>query len=314
MASDWPAGEWFVEFSSANDLVAFRVSQVLAAGRTKFQEYCIIVSPAFGKALVLDGVLQSAQQDEVIYHEALVQPVMLAHPAPQRVAVIGGGEGATIREVLRHDCVRQVVMIDLDEELVRLCQEYLPEFAAGAWTDPRLQLVYADGRAWLAAQPDQSLDVIILDITDPLEGGPAFFLFTREMLELARAKLRPAGLMSIQAGSAGQAIRLLPHLHRTLEAVFAQVIPYTAFIPSYNDLYAFILAGDGAWSWPTPELIRARQENRGLGPLRWFTPEFAPTVTVLPRYLVNILTRQGQVLTDAQPFRQETIFPPDFAL
>lgn len=312
MVGNWPPGEWFVELSSPNDLVAFRVSEVLAAGKTRFQEYQIIRGPSIGKALVLDGILQSAQWDEVIYHEALVQPAMFAHPQPQQVAVIGGGEGATIREVLRHRCVNRVFMIDLDEEVVQVCRQYLPEFAAGAWEDPRLELVFADGRAWLGAQPDQSLDIIILDLTDPLEGGPAFFLFTREMLELARSKLRHPGIISIQSGSAGLAIRLLPHLHRTLQAVFPRVIPYTAYIPTYNDLYGFTLAGMGDWDWPTSELIRTRQQERGLGPMKWFTPEFSVTVPVLPLYLQNILARQGQILTDAAPFRQTEVFPPDF--
>lgn len=312
MAVNWPPGEWFVELSSANDLVAFRVSEVLAAGKTRFQEYRIIRGPALGKALVLDGILQSAQRDEVIYHEALVQPAMLSHPQPRQVAVIGGGEGATIREVLRHNCVSRVFMIDLDEEVVQVCRQYLPEFAAGAWDDPRLALIFEDGRAWLARQPDHSLDVIILDLTDPLEGGPAFFLFTREMLELARAKLRQPGIISIQSGSAGLAIRLLPHLCRTLQVVFPRVIPYTAYIPTYNDLYGFTLAGAGEWDWPGPELIRAREEDRGLGPLKWFTPEFSVAVPVLPLFLQNILARQGKILTDAEPFRQTEVFAPDF--
>ncbi len=313
MTNRWPEGHWFIEFASPDDLAAFRLTRILARGRTRFQDYQIMENPVMGKALILDGVLQSAQGDEVIYHEALVQPAMFAHPQPRQVAVLGGGEGATIREVLRHSSVQLVSMIDLDEELVSLCRELLPDFAAGAWEDPRLRLFFEDARGWLAAQPDRSLDVIIMDITDPLEGGPAFFLFTREMFRLAQAKLRPEGLMSIQAGSAGQAIRLLPHLNRTLKAVFPRVVPYTAFIPSFNDLYGFILAGGADCQWPSPEHLARTQADRHLPPLQWFQPDFAPAVPLLPPYLSRLLAKHGQILTDTRPFQQEGIFPLDLS-
>ncbi len=311
MRHPWPEGEWFLEYGGPDDLTAFRGTGVLAAGRTRFQEYALITSPALGKALILDGVLQSASRDEVIYHEALVQPALFAHPNPKQVAVLGGGEGATIREVLRHAVVQQVTMVDLDEELVALCRRHLPEFGRDAWDDPRLELVFMDARAWLAAQPDASLDVIIMDITDPLEGGPAFFLFTREMFQLAQAKLRTAGLMSIQAGSAAQAIRLLPHLHRTLQAVFPRVIPYTAFIPTFNDQYGFILAGGEDVVWPDPVRVRCGQEERRVGRLRWFEPEFSATLPVLPPYLRRLLAASGDILSDERPMQQRQPFGLD---
>lgn len=309
MSQPWPAGRWFVEPGGPDDLKAYRLTKILAQGRTRYQEYQIIVSPALGKALILDGVLQSAQIDEVIYHEALVHPVLCAHPHPRQVAVLGGGEGATIREVLRHAAVDHLTMVDLDEELVNLCRELLPEFGGSAWQDPRLRLVCADARTWLSQQPDRSLDVIVMDITDPLAGGPAYFLFTREMFSLVQTKLRAEGLLSIQAGSAGQAIRLLPHLHRTLKAVFPRVLPYTAFIPSFSDLYGFILAGDATLQWPNPELITRTLMERRLPPLHWFEPNFSLAPPTLPPYLAALLAHAGQVLTDARPFTQTEVFP-----
>lgn len=308
MKTTWPAGQWYLEGNSPDDLCGFRCSQVLAEGQTRYQRYLILEAPALGKALILDGVLQSASKDEVIYHEALVHPALFAHDSPQRIAVLGGGEGATIREVLRHAVVQAVIMVDLDAELVALCRQHLPEFGGTAWDDPRLTLVHTDARAWLASQPDAGLDVVIMDITDPLEGGPAFYLFTQEMFRLVRAKLRPEGVMSIQAGSAGQAIRLLPHLYRTLQAVFPQVIPYTAFIPSFNDQYGFILAGGEACAWPEPTRLRRLQVERGLSTLQWFDPDFAPAIPLLPSYLRRLLGTEGRVLADAQPFQQSRPF------
>lgn len=308
LINTWPEGDWYVEQGGPDDLCAFRLRRTLAQGQTRYQQYLIIETPAVGKALILDGVLQSAALDEAVYHEALVHPALLAHDQPRQVAVLGGGEGAAIREVLRHAAVQSVTMVDLDEELVALCRRHLPEFGASAWDDPRLQLVYADARAWLAAQPDCSLDVVIMDITDPLEGGPAFFLFTQEMFQLVQSKLRPEGVLSIQAGSAGQAIRLLPHLHRTLQAVFVQVIPYTAFIPSFHDQYGFMLAGGAKLLWPTPDRLRHRQAMFRPVPLRWLDADYLPALPILPLYLHRLLAREGRLLTDSQPLQQDHPF------
>lgn len=308
MQTQWPDGHWFLEFGGPDDLCAFRYSHVLAAGETRYQRYAIIEAPALGRALILDGVLQSAAQDEAIYHEALVHPALFAHDQPRQIAVLGGGEGATIREVLRHPLVQSLTMVDLDKELVALCRQYLPEFGGNAWEDPRLRLIHSDARAWLTTQPDSGLDVVIMDITDPLEGGPAFFLFTQEMFRLVQTKLRPGGMMSVQAGSAGQAIRLLPHLHRTLKAVFPQVIPYIAFIPSFNDQYGFILAGDKNCAWPDPERLRRLQAERRITGLQWLEPDYAPALPRLPRYLRRLLVSEGRILSDAEPFQQHRPF------
>jgi spermidine synthase len=136
-ATTWPEGDWFVDQDSPGDLVAVRREEVLAAGRTPFQEYEIFVSSLWGMALILDGRLQSAELDEFVYHEALVHPALVAHPDPRRVLVMGGGEGATLREVLRHRPVSRAVMVDLDGELVEVCRRHLPSFHEGAFDDPR---------------------------------------------------------------------------------------------------------------------------------------------------------------------------------
>jgi spermidine synthase len=252
--------------------------------------------------LVLGGRLHSAEQDEFIYHEALVQPAMLAHPDPQRVLVMGGGEGATLREVLRHPGVRSAVMVDIDGELVGLCKEWLPTFHAGAFDDPRTELVFADGRDWLAAQPDGSLDVIILDLPEPLEGGPALKLFTREMYELARSKLAFRGVMAVQSGPAGFQGHLMADINATLRAVFFRIVAYTAFVPSFMDLYGFHVVGGQDLAWPRAATAAARLEERDLTSLRWLGAEYFASLPFLPKYLEAHLTREGRVLTDAKPF------------
>jgi len=299
----WPQGNWFLDWGSPVDLVAVEKQEVLATGRTAFQEYEIFISHLWGRTLILDGRLQSAEVDEFIYHEALVHPALVAHPDPRRVLVMGGGEGATLREVLRHPGVSQAVMVDIDEELVQVCREWLPTFHRGAFDDPRVELVFADGRAWLADQADGSLDAIILDLPEPLEEGPALRLFIREMYDMVRQKLAPRGLVSVQSGSANLFARLLPDINRTLRAVFPQVTAYTAFVTSFMDLYGFHLAGGDDFVWPSGQEIADCLVARGMAGLGWYEPEFAACLPQLPLYLKESLARTGRVLTDAEPYR-----------
>jgi spermidine synthase len=298
----WPEGDWFLDRGSPADLIAYERQEVLVRGRTAFQEYEIFTSSIFGKVLVLDDRVQSASRDEFIYHEALVQPVMTAHPDPRRVMIMGGGEGATLREVLRHQCVTDAVMVDIDAELVEVCKQWLPSFHQGAFDDPRTRLVVADARAWLAEQPDGAFDVIIVDLPEPLEAGPALKLFTREMYALIRRKLTPGGLMSVQSGSAGVAGQLMPDLYCTLRAVFPRVMPYVAFVSSFMDLYGFHVAGGEGFLWPGPEEVAARLEQRGVTGLQWFSPDYSVAVGRLPLYLARRLEEEGRLLTDEQPF------------
>ncbi len=298
----WPSGDWYLDFSSPADLIAMERKRVVVRGRTRFQAYEIFENPLWGLALILDDRLQSAQIDEFIYHEALVHPVMTAHPEPRRVLVMGGGEGATLREVLQHNTVQQAIMVDIDEELVNLCREWLPMFHGGAFDDRRVRLVFVDGRAWLAEAPDGSFDVIILDLPEPVAGGPAVQLFTREMYALVRQKLAPRGLMAVQSGSAGMWGRLMPDLNCTLCTVFPKVIAYAVFVPSFMDLYGFHLAGGEDFSWPSAAEAAARLASRGVTATRWFSPEYSQSLPFLPAYLKERLQERGRLLTEAAPF------------
>jgi len=298
----WPAGDWLVDQDSPIDFLAVKKERVLAAGKTSFQAYEIFENAQWGKVLMLDGRLQSAEVDEFVYHEALVHPAMVAHPDPRRVLVLGGGEGAALREVLRHPVVSLACMVDIDGELVEVCRQLLPSFHGGAFDDPRTCLVFADARAWLADQPDGSFDVIIVDLPEPLEEGPASLLFTREMYHLARQKLGPDGLMAVQSGSGSMFGRLMADIHRTLQAVFRKVTAYTAYVTGFMDLYGFHVAGNKNFIWPTISRIETCLRDRGITGLRWYEPEFAAGLPRLPRYLKERLERGGRVLTDAQPY------------
>ena len=138
-----------IEDSDPFDQYVYRLRRVLYQGRTRWQNVLIADTYNYDRVLMLDGAIQSAESDESLYHELLVQPAMLAHDEPRDVLIIGGGEGATLREVLSHASVRRAVMVDLDRELVELCREHLFQWHQGAFDDPRCELLAEDGRAYL---------------------------------------------------------------------------------------------------------------------------------------------------------------------
>ena len=169
---------------------------------------------------------------------------MLAHANPRRVMVAGGGEGATIREVLRHSSVEEVVMVDLDKAVVDLCKEHLPEHHGGSFDDPRVTLLHEDALAYLE-QRETPFDIIIIDVPDPLEGGPAYLLFTVEFYELVRARLGPGGLMVAQSGPTGPSnVReVFTAIAQTMQRVFDHTSGYHTHIPSFGMTWGFIACG-----------------------------------------------------------------------
>jgi hypothetical protein len=174
----------------------------------------------------------------------LVHPALLAHPAPRRVFIAGGGEGATAREVLRHPAVEAVTMVDIDAVVCDFCERHLPANAA-AFADPRLTLVVDDAAAQLRAAPDGAYDVIVGDLADPVAGGPCFQLYTREFYEgVVAKKLAPGGIFVTQSGPAGvlSAGEVFAPIHHTLAAVFPRVEPLTAHVPSYADTWGWNVA------------------------------------------------------------------------
>jgi spermidine synthase len=272
---------WFTERATPSEHHHFGINGALFAGRTRFQDVAILDTREYGKMLVIDGHTQSAQQDEYIYHEALVHPVMLGHPDPRHVLIIGGGEGATLREVLRYRSVERAVMVDIDQELVELCQKHLPEWHAGAFDDVRVELVFADGKRYIETT-DATFDVIIIDICDALEPGPAIALYTEAFYRRVRSRLAPGGILVVQAMELS-GIDLADHreVRESLKLVFSFVTSYAHFIPSFWADWAFVIASDDADAAAVaPAVLAERLRRRGPGgfedlgkALRFYDPQ-----------------------------------------
>ncbi len=212
---------WVNEYITPWDFYAHGITNVLAYRKTAFQEMHIVETGAYGKALVLDGKWQSCTGDEFLYHEPLVHPGMLLQGDPKAVLILGGGEGATAREILRWKNVQKCVMIDIDKEVVVACREHLADMHQGVFDDPRLEVVIDDALHFLDAT-DTKWDVIISDLSDPIEDGPSFKLFTKEYFAKAKKVLAPGGAFVLQAGPvAPMELGMHARLVKTMEAVFS---------------------------------------------------------------------------------------------
>ncbi|RKZ00047.1 MAG: spermidine synthase [Candidatus Hydrothermota bacterium] len=296
-------GFWFSEKYTDELQFLYKVNKIYHHGRTELQTVDILDVGIYGKTLFLDGKIQSAAIDEAIYHEALVHPAMVTHPNPQNVLIAGGGEGATLREVLKHSSVKRAVMVDIDGELVELCRKYMPEWSQGAFEDPRTELVIGDAREYIF-NSDEKFDVIISDLTEPLEEGPSMYLFTKEFYDAVKKRLNDDGLLVVQSGSADIFYhQFFANIGATLRELFPVVRGYHAFMFSFNMDWAFTIASKRyVPDALTAEDVERRLEERGVSGLVFYHSELHRSLFVLPLYLKKSFESRGKVITDANPF------------
>lgn len=293
---------WFHDTINSDFVQMHRIRNVMYSGKTQFQSVAIVDSCHFGTCLILDGKLQSSQRDEFIYHEALVHPAMVLHDAPRTVLIAGGGEGATLREVLAHRSVTKVVMVDIDEEAVNLCRHFLSQWHQHSFEDSRVQLLFTDARQYLA-NSEQVFDVIIIDLTDPIEEGPSYLLYTREFYRMVKNALARDGVMSLQAGSCsyGEAGTFSAVIN-TVRSVFAKVWPYQCHIPSFGGTWGFGLASDrtGALCL-SAEQVDGRLPTRIQSATRFYDGISHQGMFALPLYLREKVDGNTRIICDQSP-------------
>ncbi len=297
---------WYHELSDGNDEVAYCCERIVYQGQSRHQKIDIVDSTAHGRMLFLDGVTQSAEADEFIYHEVLVHPPLLSHPAPRSVLIIGGAEGATLREVFRHRGIRRVVMVDIDEELIRVAKTYLGHWHQGSYDDQRLELVIGDGRKFLE-ESSETFDAIIVDLSDPLPDSPAVYLFTQEFYRLLSRRLSPLACAGIQGESVSpQDSNLHVKMVCTLRTVFPVVQPCLYFMPSFYRPDAHILVTNNQrWS---PDGVAQRLRQAQL-PLRYLSPPMVKAMCTLPPYLLQSYQACQDIITDARPNIEKLVEP-----
>ena len=296
------SSKWFFDEINPHLLQLHAIDGSLYSGKTKFQSIEILQSPAFGKLLVLDGKIQSSEVDEFIYHELLVHPPMLAHPNPEKVFIAGGGEGATLREVLYHSSVKKAVMVDIDKGVIDVCKKYLPEYSAGAFEDKRAKVYCTDARKWLA-ESKEKFDVIIIDLTEPVEKGPAYLLYTKEFYQIVQDKLTKDGVISVQSGCASYTELLnLKAVSHTLKSIFPIVSIYQADIPSFGGPWGFCVASNTLDVVAmTPSEVDKRIKARSLPDLKFYDGPTHVNMFTLTKNMRKATARGGRLITDDTP-------------
>jgi spermidine synthase len=272
------------------------LQRIVVHRRTEFQEVLIADTEAFGRTLLLDGLVQSASSDEALYHELLIHPALVMHGGPRRVLVGGTGEGASIREILRHPTVEAVLTVDLDGEVVALCKEHLPEWSAGALDDPRVESRTGDFLETLREAEPGAYDIIVSDLTDPVEDGPSVHLWSRSYYRQVARVLADDGIFVLQAGEFDP---LDLYMARCVRSTLLEVFPHVHFlhsyVPSFHCLWTFAVASKRPFD-PSPADLEARIA-RLPDTLRVYTPARHRVAIETPPYLEKILAQPGKVIT-----------------
>ncbi len=281
----------------------FHVKRVIHTQKTPYQLVEVVETADFGVTLFLDRRFQTSEKDEFFYHESLVHPAMMLHPKPERVLIIGGGDGGTLEEVLKHPSVCAVTMVELDAEVVEIAKAHLRSICGAAFEDRRVRLVIGDGRRFVE-ETDQSFDVILLDLTDPME--PSKYVYTKEFYGLCARRLRPGGILGLHNDSPFFFPEAYNVITKTLDAVFPHRRQYAAYIVGYMLDFAFsVCSMDDVLQVDERELAR-RAAERGIEGLLSYTPQLLERFRTLPGYMQRILEQPCAVSTDAAPFVIET--------
>ncbi|MGP4123692.1 MAG: polyamine aminopropyltransferase [Sodalis sp. (in: enterobacteria)] len=269
----------------------FTVNNVLYRKTTGQQDLVIFENSVFGRVMVLDGIVQTTERDEFIYHEMMAHVPLIAHGNAKKVLIIGGGDGGMLREVSRHLGVEQITMVEIDAGVVTCCKKYLPRHNAGAFNDPRFTLVIADGVDFVS-QSSQKFDVIISDCTDPI--GPGKGLFTSDFYQGCARCLNEGGIFVAQNGVCFLQQDEAVNSHQKLRDYFSDICFYQAAVPTY---YGGIMTF--AWATQSPvkrqidiAILAARIDKTGLI-CRYYNVAIHGSSFVLPQYLLNALSDAG---------------------
>lgn len=231
-------GLWFTEKQTEDLNIACRVKKTLHVEKSEYQNIALLDTYQFGRMLVLDGAIQTTINDEFVYHEMLAHVPLFSHPNPKRVAVIGGGDGGTIREILKHKSVEKAVLVEIDKRVVEVAKEYLPEISV-ALDDDRAEVRIEDGIEFVKGHRKE-FDVIIIDSTDPV--GPAVGLFAKEFYQSIHNALKDDGIFAAQTESPFYNGELISSVYRDVNSVFNIARIFLCNVPTYpGGLWCFTL-------------------------------------------------------------------------
>ena len=284
---------WLAEALYPGWAQSFRVVRELARERSAFQDIAVVETQSHGRVLLLDGVVQITEADEFAYQEMIVHVPLLQHGAATHVLIIGAGDGGVLRRVLQHRCVQHATMVEIDAAVIRLAREYLPAVGGTAWDDERAEVIVGDGIAYAATAPAATVDVIIVDSTDP--AGPGEVLFSEAFYRDCARILRPGGLLVNQAGVPFMQAKELRDTTILRAKVFAHVGAYVAAVPTYvGGFMALGLASDAPIAAISSNAATARAAAAGiLHATEYWSPDVHAAAFALPPYVARLLPSQA---------------------
>ena len=266
---------WFTEEQKPQMHLNLQVRKVLAQKKSNYQHILVLDTEIFGRILVLDGYIQITQLDEYIYHEMIVHVPLITHGSPQNVLIIGGGDGGSVREALRHPSVEQVTLVEIDRDVAEASREFFPEVSS-CLDHPRVELCWEDGIDFLENK-SKAYDVVIVDSTEPV--GPAKSLFSFDFYNRVVKALKEGGVMTAQTESPFHNRDLISISWQYLNQLFQIAEVYTAPIPSYpGGLWSFALGSKGK----DPRGIASEAGDFLRDQCSYYTPEIHQSAFVLP--------------------------------
>ncbi len=284
--------QWFFEKSVLERQTiktGIKIKKKVYSGKSPYQKIEIMDTFAFGRILILDGIIQLSKKDEFIYHEMLAHPAIFIHPEPKKILIVGGGDGGILKETLKHP-IKEIYLVEIDKKIIEISQKYLPFVSKRAFKDKRAKILIEDGIKFVKRYKD-FFDIAILDSTDPL--GPSLKLFSKNFYQDIFNALTKKGILSIQSGCLFEQFFHLKSIYQEVKNIFPYVEIHKASIPSLqHDEYSFILASKLNLKKISSNDIKKRYNKLKLD-LKYYSPEIHFTSTVLPKYLkekINVNT------------------------
>ena len=272
-----------------NDSTGFYIKATRQVGewQTKHQKLAIYDTPHYGRIFRLDGCNMTSEREEFVYHENLIHPALTAHAAPKKVLIIGGGDGGSSEEALKHPSVEQVTMCEIDAEVVAIAKEHFFAVHRGAFDNPKLRVLIGDGAKFIR-ETHERFDLIALDLNDPV--GPAEALYSAEFFQQCRAVLAPGGAFVAHIGAPVARPERVAELAQRLNGIFRIVRPYTMYIPLYGAQWAMAVCSDKLDPKSlTADEIDRRIEQRKLQDLRFYNGETHEGVFALPNFIRDLV-------------------------
>lgn len=282
-ASQPKKGELIFDWLNAHSGYGTTATKTLAEIQSPYQRVEVYETPQFGKLFRLDGRLMTSERDEFFYHECMTHPAALAHPNPESILVIGGGDGGSSEELLKHPSVKRIVMAELDPVVIDISKKWLGSIHNGAFDDPRLEVKIGDGFEFVKSTAER-FDMIVLDLTDP--DTPAFHLYSEQFFRMCQRILRPGGMLTLHLGSPVYQAETVQKNAANLRKVFRHVAPMSLFVPLYGSLWCLAVASDTIdVRTASGDAIAQRMGERRIGGLNYYHPALHSALFTLPLFV-----------------------------